>query len=105
MYHRKKCSYEIPSINNLCRKHKSWQHENEYRILVPNVDKILHGKRVLLNQIGVKIKAIYLGRDCSTRNKKNLYHTSQKLGIDIFQMDIKNKSNDFEMEYKPYMKN
>jgi len=67
----------------ICRKHKSWQHENEYRILVPNVDKILHGKRVLLNQIGVKIKAIYLGRDCSTRNKKNLYHTSQKLGMSI----------------------
>lgn len=97
--------YQFLMINNLCRKHKSWQHENEYRILVPNVDKILHGKRVLLNQIGVKIKAIYLGRDCNTRNKKNLYHTSQKLGIDIFQMDIKNKSNDFEMEYKPYMKN
>lgn len=97
--------YQFLMINNLCIKHKSWLHENEYRILLPNIDKVLYGKKVLLDEIGIRIKAIYLGKYCSTRNKKKLLETSQKLGISIFQMDIKNKSNNFEMEYMPYMKN
>lgn len=96
--------YNFLMIGNLCRKHKSWQHENEYRILVPNEDKVSNGKRVLLNKIGIKIKAIYLGKECSARNKKNLYKTAKNMGIDIYQMDIKNKSDDFSMEYTPYLK-
>lgn len=97
--------YQFLMINNLCIKHNSWSHENEYRILLPNIEKVLYGKRVLLDEIGIKIKAIYLGKYCSIRNKKKIFKISQKLGINIFQMDIKHKSNDFEMEYTPYMKN
>lgn len=96
--------YQFLMINSLCIKHKSWKHENEYRILLPNIDKVLYGKRVLLDQIGIRIKAIYLGKYCSMRNKNKLFKISEKLRINIFQMDIKKKSNDFEMEYMPYIK-
>lgn len=95
-------SYIFLLVKSLCIKHKSWEHENEYRILFLNTEEITNGKRVPLDDIGVKIKAIYLGKKCSTRNKNKLYQTSQKLGINIFQMDVKNKSNDFIMVYEPY---
>lgn len=62
--------YQFSIINNLCRKHKAWRHENEYRILYPNIEKVTYGKRISLDKIGVRAKAIYLGKNCSTRNKK-----------------------------------
>ncbi|AGF57264.1 hypothetical protein B0P06_004443 [Clostridium saccharoperbutylacetonicum] len=76
--------YQFLMINNLCIKHESWLHENEYRVLLPNIEKVLYGKRVPLDEIGVKIKSIFLGKYCSMRNKKKLFEISQKLGINIF---------------------
>ncbi len=95
--------YQFIIINALCRKHKAWRHENEYRILYPNIDKVSFGKRILLNETGVRAKAIYLGKNCSNRNNRKLYSVSKKLGIEIFKMDINNNSDDFEMIYSPYM--
>ncbi|NSB46118.1 hypothetical protein B0P06_005889 [Clostridium saccharoperbutylacetonicum] len=45
--------YQFLMINNLCIKHESWLHENEYRYYA-KYREVLYGKRVPLDEIGVK---------------------------------------------------
>lgn len=91
--------YQFLIINLMCVKHRSWQQENEFRILYPETRLSENGKRVGLKDIGLEISAIYLGKDCSSRNKNQLKKAASNLNIDIYQMEVNNKSRKFDMCY------
>lgn len=56
-------------------KHKSWSHENEFRIIRP-LDK---GKNISLSELGLKTKRIIAGLNCSEEHKERLNNISHKL--------------------------
>lgn len=89
--------YQFVILNLMCIKHKSWQQENEFRILFPYPKLKEDGKRLGLRDIGLEISAIYLGKDCSNRNKKKLKEIASNLHVDINQMRVDNQSKKFDM--------
>lgn len=89
--------YQFLILNLMCVKHRTWEQENEYRILFPNPGLKENGKRVELKEIGLKANAIYLGKDCSSRNESKLKKAADNLNIDIYQMKINNRSRKFDM--------
>lgn len=98
--HPELLKYQFLILNLMCVKHRSWQQENEFRILFPYPRLQGNGKRVGLEEIGLDISAIYLGKDCSSRNKNKLKKISSNLMIDIYQMEVDNQSKKFDMSYK-----
>ena len=50
-----------------------------------------------LKEIGLDISAIYLGKDCSSRNKTKLKKVASNLNLDIYQMKVNNQSKKFDM--------
>lgn len=98
--HSELLKYQFLVLNLMCIKHRSWQQENEFRILFPYPRLQGNGKRVGLEEIGLDISAIYLGKDCSSRNKNKLKKLSTDLMIDIYQMEVDNQSKKFDMSYK-----
>ena len=59
-----------------------------------------NGKRVSLKNIGLEISAIYLGKDCSNRNKNKLKKVASNLNVDIYQMKVNNQSKKFDMYFE-----
>lgn len=92
--------YQFLVLNLMCVKHRSWKQENEFRILFPYPRLIGNGKRVDLKEIGLEISAIYLGKDCSNRNKNKLKKVASNLNVDIYQMKVNNQSKKFDMYFK-----
>ena len=61
-------------------KHKSWAHEQEYRIIYPkDIDKNA-GFSVSTELLGLKVKRIICGINCSEKHKERLNAISTKLG-------------------------
>lgn len=89
--------YQFVILNLMCIKHRSWQQENEFRILFPYPKLKEDGKRLGLGDVGLEISAIYLGKDCSNRNKKKLKEIAANLHVDIYQMRVDNQSRKFDM--------
>lgn len=92
--------YQFLILNLMCVKHRSWKQENEFRILFPYPRLIGNGKRVSLKNIGLEISAIYLGKDCSNRNKNKLKKVASNLNVDIYQMKVNNQSKKFDMYFE-----
>ncbi len=91
--------FQFLMLNLMCIKHRSWNQENEFRILYPVTHLKEIGKRLLDKEVGLKMKAIYIGKDCSKRNKKNLKDVANKLKIDIYQMSVNEQSSYFDMNF------
>ncbi len=89
--------YQTLMIKMMCIKHRSWKQENEFRIIYP-VGKLKEsGKRLLEEKIGLKIKAIYLGKECSNCNKNKLKKVADSLEIEVYKMRVNEKSLYFDM--------
>ena len=89
--------YQFLILNLMCVKHRSWRQENEFRILFSYPRLSGNGKRMSLKEIGLDISAIYLGKDCSSRNKTKLKKVASNLNLDIYQMKVNNQSKKFDM--------
>lgn len=89
--------YQFIILNLMCVKHRSWRQENEFRILFPYPRLSGNGERLSLKEIGLEISAIYLGKDCSSRNKTKLRKAASNLNLDIYQMKVNNQSKKFDM--------
>lgn len=59
-------------------KHKSWEHENEYRIILASNEA--KGLSIDIAKIGLKTKRIVAGLKCPDEYKKRLNYISNKLG-------------------------
>jgi len=91
--------YQFLILNLMCLKHKSWRQENEYRILFPCTRFSENGKRISLKEIGLEINAIYVGKDCSDRNKKKLKDVTANLKVDLYKMKINEESTNFDLSF------
>lgn len=92
--------YQFLVWNLLCVKHRSWKQENEFRVLFLCPGLKGKGKRVTLKEIGLEISAIYLGKDCSNRNKNKLKKIALDLKTDMYQMEVNNQSEKFDMCFR-----
>lgn len=92
--------YQFLILNLMCVKHRSWKQENEFRILFPDPRSIGNGKRVNLKNIGLDISAIYVGKDCTNRNKNKFKKVASKLNVEIYQMNVNNQSKKFDMYFE-----
>lgn len=59
-----------------CIKHKSWEYENEYRILLPELNN-----SILCNDLGLKPIKIYAGLKTSAEHTHKLQEISSKLNL------------------------
>lgn len=68
-------------------KHKSWKHENEFRVLYPLLGE--YGQNVNINNIGLKPNRIIAGLNCNDENKTRLNNISNSLGCgDLLESKI-----------------
>lgn len=80
-------------LQNLFIKAKKWNHEKEYRIVCQLDNRV--GMGVPVDSIGMKMKKIIAGMNCSTENVEKLNEISNKLGLkDVY------KSRLHEDEYR-----
>ena len=61
-------------------KHKSWEHEKEYRIVAPLENPPKDGCQVNVEKLGLKVEKIYSGINCSYYNIEKLNKISNLLG-------------------------
>ena len=60
-------------------KHKSWMHENEYRVIYP-IESTALGKEIPFSAFGVKITQVIAGINCSEEHLQRLNEISNSLG-------------------------
>lgn len=72
-------------MQNAYIKDLSWKHENEYRIAMP-IRKDA-GERIHTNEVGLRIRSIIAGINCSEKNIIKLADISNKLGyVDFYRL-------------------
>lgn len=81
-----------------CMKHQSWRYEEEYRIITYNIRKQKYGDNFNLDNLGLKLNAIHLGYNIEESHKQEMINIGQKLGIDIFEMDVNKHCSEFNLK-------
>lgn len=85
-------------IKSLNCKHEFWAYEKEYRILMTNNDKeSSKGKLFSLAQVGLKVKAIYIGLKCDKVYEDELKEIGRELGCEIYKMTFDEYKEEFEL--------
>ncbi len=64
-------------------KHKSWEHEKEYRIVAPLDNPPLNGCQANVNILGLKVRRIYAGINSSDTSIERLNNISNSLGCGV----------------------
>lgn len=77
-----------------CIKHQSWKYENEYRILIPEIDNLK-----LCSDLGLKPVKIYTGLKTSEQHIARLQEISLQLGLgDIAHCKV--SDNEYQIEFE-----
>lgn len=77
-------------------KHKSWFYENEYRVIYVDSSENKLGMLIPSINVGLQIKRIFIGTQCSIENRDKLSNIANNIGIKIYEMyldDIRYKLN------------
>lgn len=82
-------------IKNTCIKHKSWEHEREYRIVLPVEEG--KGCGLPVASSGLKTNRIILGLQCS--HDKEIIEIANRLGVRVSKLH-KTKESYFAEEYQ-----
>lgn len=75
----------------LTMKHKSWQYENEWRIILKS-----NSGECGVEKSPMKVKSIYLGKDCTKENIDRVVEISKKLNCRAYKMEY-SKGIDFRL--------
>lgn len=88
--------------NIVTHKNIDWKYEGEYRLIWPNFVKkgnmLQPGHECIINS--VLPKAIYIGENCSKKDRIILYLISKNKNIKLYQMKVTNESKKFRLEYE-----
>lgn len=77
-----------------CVKHKSWEYENEYRVLIPEQNNLKS-----CNELGLKPVRIYAGLNTTSAHIDKLQEISSQLGLcDVAQCRISNTEYQLKFE-------
>ena len=81
-------------------KGKSWEHEKEYRIVVPIKNQ--KGENYDVSRLGLSVKRIIAGVNCSPHNINTLNTISKKLGLgNAYKSRLSNKVYGIEIDSLP----
>jgi len=83
-------------------KHKSWQHENEFRLIFP-FNKEVDGVSINNRELRIKPSRIFVGMECNKENVDTLSDIANKIKCEIFQMKVSEDSLDFNLGYSKIM--
>lgn len=81
-------------------KHKSWNYENEYRVLHADLNGNKYGALIPSIQLGLNIKKIFIGNQCSAENKKRLKSIAENIGIKAYEMYINDDESKYKLSYR-----
>lgn len=87
-------------LHSFCIKDKSWKYEQEYRLLNMTEKYIKYGKVMIMEDLGIDIKAIYVGIDCSQKYGKRLIEIDNELKVNIYEMYINEISDEYKLDYR-----
>lgn len=82
-------------------KHKSWKYENEYRVLYADLGKSESGITIPSINVGLEVSKIYIGSQCSEKNKNKLINIANNIGAKAYQMYLDDKKTEYKLGYKP----
>lgn len=81
-------------------KHKSWEYENEYRILYADSGVSKVGTLIPMLQVGLDIAGIYCGSQCSLENKDRLSKIAGNIGTKAFEMYLDDNETNYKLSYR-----
>lgn len=76
---------------NLYIKNKTWKHEQEYRIALPGIKR--PGENKEINELGLRVKRIIAGINCSPDHIERLNEISNKIGCGNIYTSSLSKTN------------
>ncbi|NMB08282.1 MAG: DUF2971 domain-containing protein [Tissierellia bacterium] len=96
--------YSYLLFHNSTIKHKSWEYENEWRLLFPKFlvkksIKVNEGISIPMSVLGIEPTGIYLGMCCEELHSKKLKKMANKLGIDIYRMNFNSLVDEYLLSY------
>ncbi|MBO3373924.1 DUF2971 domain-containing protein [Clostridium perfringens] len=91
--------YRYLFFHNSIIKHKSWEYENEWRLLFPNIVAKKDGALIDNNMLGIEISGIYLGMCCEEIYSNRLKEIGKSLGINVYRMNFENEKNEYLLSY------
>ncbi len=87
-------------FHSLCVKDKSWKYENEYRSFYTSDTKKRRGALIKFNDIGLKLKDIYLGINMDEKYRGELIEMSVKKNLNLYQMYVNTETDEFKLDYR-----
>jgi hypothetical protein len=78
-----------------------WEYENEYRILNIATKPDEKGELVLLKDLGLEAKHIYIGESCNERNRQELIKTAKIINCIVSDVYIDKDGSDFTLKFRP----
>lgn len=89
--------YAKALLMNLYFKSKRWQHEAEYRIVQPLIDTDGEGMPLSNDCCQLRIRHIYAGFRCSSKNRRRLYDAAVANGLDSIYVVGKGTDNNYDV--------
>lgn len=92
-------------LHNSIIKHKSWEYENEYRLLLPKkmlekFNPITEAGGLVDNEVmGIKPTGIYIGMEATKNTRERLIQISNKLNISLYDMYFDDESTSYDLKY------
>lgn len=85
-------------------KTKVWSYEREYRVFYPNIKGLgTNGFLVSMEDLGLKLKSIYIGSQIEDEYESRLKVIARDLGININKMYVDYEGSRYKLDYKDIM--
>lgn len=81
-------------------KNKTWEYENEYRLIYENKQSKEKGDIIPLNKLGISISNIYIGINCTLKYRQILKEIAKNNSYGLYEMYFNAQNEYFELSNK-----
>ena len=81
-------------------KNRTWEYENEYRLIYYNKQSKEKGDIIPLNKLGISISNIYIGINCTLKYRQILKEIAINNNYGLYEMYFNNQNEYFELSNK-----
>ena len=85
-------------------KHKTWQYENEYRIIQADLGGNNAGALVPSIKIGLDVNSIFVGSQCTKENRDELLKIANDIKVNIYEMYLDDDEPNYKLSYRSLRK-
>lgn len=85
-------------------KHKTWQYENEYRIIQADLGGNKAGALVPSIKVGLDVNSIFVGSQCSDENRDELIKIANDIKVNIYEMYLDDDEPNYKLSYRSLIK-